>query len=57
MTVPYGTDGSMLTALKKLVLFGPGNIAKAHTFDEWVALDQLEKGTEMYSRLIRYWCL
>lgn len=57
MTVPYGTDGSMLTDLKKLVLFGPGNIVKAHTFDEWVDLSQLEKGTEMYAKLIRYWCL
>lgn len=55
-TVSYGTDGAKLTALKKLVVFGPGSIAQAHTHDEWIALDQLEKGTEMYSRLIRHWC-
>jgi len=56
VTVSYGTDGAMLGALKKLVVFGPGGIAQAHTHDEWIALEQLEKGTEMYARLIRHWC-
>ena len=55
-TVAYGTDGAMLTALKKLVVFGPGDIAQAHTHDEWVALDQLERGTEMFAKMVRHWC-
>jgi len=55
-TVSYGTDGAKLTALKKLVVCGPGSIAQAHTHDEWIALEQLEKGTELYSRLIKHWC-
>lgn len=55
-TVAYGTDGAMLGALKKLLVFGPGDIAQAHTHDEWVALDQLRLGTEMYAKLIRHWC-
>ena len=55
-TVAYGTDGAKLTALKKLVVCGPGDIAQAHTHDEWIALEQLEKGTELYARLIRHWC-
>jgi len=55
-TVSYGTDGAMFTELKKLVVFGPGDIAQAHTHDEWIALDQLERGTEMYTRLIKHWC-
>lgn len=55
-TVSYGTDGAMLGALKKLIVFGPGDIAQAHTHDEFIALDQLEKGTEMYANLIRHWC-
>ena len=33
-TVSYGTDGAMLGALKKLLVFGPGDIAQAHTHDE-----------------------
>ena len=55
-TVSYGTDGAKLTALKKLVVCGPGSIAQAHTHDEWISLEQLEKGTELYSRLIKHWC-
>ena len=43
-------------AVENLVVFGPGDIAQAHTIDEWIALDQLERGTEQYTRLIRTWC-
>lgn len=56
-TVSYGTDGAKLGALEKLLVLGPGSIAQAHTHDEWIALDQLKRGTELYSRLIRHWCL
>ena len=55
-TVSYGTDGAMFTSLKKLVVFGPGDIAQAHTHDEWVALDQLDRGAAMYAKLVRHWC-
>ena len=55
-TVSYGTDGTMLSAMKKIIVFGPGDIAQAHTHDEWIDLDQLEKGTEIYSKLIQHWC-
>jgi acetylornithine deacetylase len=56
-TVTYGTDGTQLTALRKLAVFGPGNIAQAHTFDEWIALEQLERGTQFYEQAIRRWCV
>src|SRR5690606_370796 len=56
-TVSYGTDGTMLTALENLVVFGPGDIAQAHTNDEWIALDQLSRGAELYARAIRRWCV
>jgi acetylornithine deacetylase len=55
-TVCYGTDGTQLTALKKLVVIGPGNIAQGHTFDEWIDLKQLERGTEFYARCIERFC-
>ena len=55
-TVTYGTDGTQFTALKKLAVFGPGNIAQAHTFDEWIALEQLERGADLYERAIKHWC-
>lgn len=55
-TVAYGTDGGVLSELPDKIVFGPGNIAQAHTDDEWISLDQLSQGTEMYEKLIRHWC-
>ncbi|MBT6156689.1 MAG: M20 family metallopeptidase [Planctomycetaceae bacterium] len=56
-TVSYGTDGTMFTALKQLIVFGPGDIAQAHTHDEWIALEQVDLGVEMFGRAIKKWCL
>ena len=55
-TVSYGTDGCMYTALKQLVLLGPGDIAQAHTSDEWIDLDALQRGTVLFAQLIEHWC-
>ena len=55
-TVSYGTDGGIFTQIEDKIVFGPGNIAQAHTRDEWIALEQLSLGTEMYAKLIRHWC-
>ncbi|TXT31634.1 MAG: acetylornithine deacetylase [Planctomycetota bacterium] len=55
-TVAYGTDGAMLPELKKKAVLGPGSIKQAHTWDEWIELDQLERGTALYEKLIRRWC-
>ena len=55
-TVAYGTDGAMLGELKNILVFGPGDIAQAHTHDEWIDLAQLELGTSMYARLIEHFC-
>jgi acetylornithine deacetylase len=55
-TVSYGTDGAMLGDLKNLLVCGPGDIAQAHTHDEWIALEQLERGADLYARMIRRWC-
>lgn len=55
-TVAYGTDGAMFTELKNLVVCGPGDIAQAHTHDEWISLDQLEQGAALYLALIRKFC-
>jgi len=35
------------------VVFGPGDIAQAHTADEWVSLRQLEQGTRMLLRFLQ----
>jgi acetylornithine deacetylase len=54
--VAYGTDGGVLTELSCPVVFGPGDIAQAHTDDEWISLEQLELGTRLYLRAIERWC-
>ena len=55
-TVPYGTDGVMFGELKNILVLGPGDIAQAHTHDEWIELEQLDLGTALYSRLIEHFC-
>ena len=57
ITVAYATDGAMFGALKQMCVIGPGDIAQAHTNDEWIELDQLERGTGLYSRMIEEWCI
>lgn len=50
--VPFGTDAGPLSevGIPSLVL-GPGDIAQAHTADEWVELDQIRIGAEAYYTL------
>lgn len=46
---PFCTDaGDLDEAGIPCVVLGPGDIAKAHTKDEYLALDQLEKGVDVY---------
>jgi acetylornithine deacetylase/succinyl-diaminopimelate desuccinylase-like protein len=50
--VPYGTDASTLAAAGiPAVVFGPGDIAKAHTADEWVPLDEVAQACEILYHL------
>ncbi|HET6424542.1 MAG TPA: M20/M25/M40 family metallo-hydrolase [Planctomycetaceae bacterium] len=55
-TVAYGTDGVMLSAVQNLIVLGPGSIQQAHTDDEFIALDALQAGVELYTRMVRHWC-
>ena len=55
-TVCYGTDGGILTDLKHMVICGPGDIAQAHTVDEWIDISQLHRGVDVYERTIRRLC-
>jgi succinyl-diaminopimelate desuccinylase len=50
--VPYGTNAPGLAArgVPSIVL-GPGDIAQAHSEDEWVELDQVERAAELYAQL------
>jgi acetylornithine deacetylase len=53
--VCYATDGGVLRRLRDMVVCGPGSIEQAHRSDEWIALDQLEKGFKLYRRMFEYW--
>ena len=52
----YGTDGSKLArAGITTVVCGPGNIAQAHTANEFIEIEQVELATRMYRRLLANW--
>lgn len=47
--VPYGTHASRIALAKvPAVVFGPGDIAQAHTKDEWIDINQLRQSAEIY---------
>jgi acetylornithine deacetylase ArgE len=53
VAVPYGTDASTLAASGiPSVVFGPGDIARAHTCDEWVPLAEVEQASEILYRFV-----
>lgn len=49
--VPFGTDASTIAETGiPAVVFGPGDIAQAHTKDEWIDVNQLEPACEILYR-------
>ncbi|MGH8029441.1 MAG: acetylornithine deacetylase [Arenimonas sp.] len=51
--VDFWTEAALFSAAGLTALvFGPGDIAQAHTADEWVALDHLAAATATYQRLL-----
>jgi acetylornithine deacetylase len=51
MTVPYGTDASVLQAIAPCVVLGPGDIAEAHTPSEKVRVADLAAAVPVFMRL------
>ncbi len=52
--VHYFCDAAVLAeAGIPSVVFGPGDIAQAHTADEWISLAQLERGKEMLVHFLK----
>jgi len=55
-TVSYGTDGGVFSEIEEKVVCGPGSIEQAHTANEWISLEQLNRGTDVYEKMVRHWC-
>ncbi|TWT82272.1 Acetylornithine deacetylase [Planctomycetes bacterium CA13] len=53
----YSTDGGQFTELRQRLVCGPGDIAQAHTTDEWISIDQLNRGVDLYRRAIETWAV
>lgn len=53
-TVSYCTDGGQFMELESLVVCGPGDIAQAHTTDEYISLDDLNQGVDFYQRVLQH---
>lgn len=52
--VPFGSDASKLSkAGIPSIILGPGSIEQAHTADEFVEIEQVEKSFEVYRRLMK----
>ena len=56
LTVPYATDACALKRLKQVVVMGPGSIAQAHTSEEYISINQLNLGSDLFMRCINQWC-
>ncbi len=51
--VPFCTDAGDLDAAGiPAIVIGPGDIAQAHTKDEWIALEQIDKGVDLYQAIM-----
>ncbi len=56
LTISFGTDAGIFSEIEQKIVFGPGSILQAHTPNEWISLEQLNLGTEMFTKMIRHWC-
>jgi acetylornithine deacetylase len=54
-SVCFATDAGVLQRLEKMLVCGPGDIAQAHRSDEWIGLDQLAKGVDIYLQAFQAW--
>ena len=53
--VAYGTEAGLFQSMADIptVVCGPGDIAQAHRPDEFISLEQLEKGGQFFERLMQ----
>jgi acetylornithine deacetylase len=50
--VPFGTNAASIAAAGiPSVVFGPGSIGQAHTADEWIAIDEMDRAVGVFHRI------
>lgn len=49
----YSDAGAFARVCEDVLVFGPGSIAQAHTVDEYIMLDELQKGTNILRDFLR----
>jgi acetylornithine deacetylase len=51
-------DGALLTCLGATTCpaFGAGDLRRAHKPDEWIGVDELVRGAQLYARVLVDWC-
>lgn len=56
--VTYGSDLRLFTNYGKIpaVLYGPGDVANAHTVNEFISLEEVILGTKVLALTIHQWC-
>lgn len=55
--MPAWTDAALLNAAGiPTVCFGPGDIALAHSAEEFVPISEIQTATRVLSRVVREWC-
>jgi acetylornithine deacetylase len=56
--VTYGSDLRLFTNHANIpaVLYGPGNVANAHTVDEYVDLEEVISATKVLALIVATWC-
>ncbi len=55
-TVAYLTDAFQFKDILQPIILGPGSINQAHTKDEYIDIDQLEEGYDIYIQMINELC-
>ena len=40
-----------------VIVWGPGNIAQAHTVGEWIEVVELERAVRLYRKLVEEFCV
>ena len=52
--VDFFCDAAVLASVGiPSIVFGPGDIAQAHTADEWITTESLDQGTRMLTRYLQ----